>query len=281
MSKGETYEEFVEKFKPKRTTDDCMTPALVYKAVLDFVAEKYGVDRSSVIRPFWPGGDYQSEDYTGKVVVDNPPFSILKQIVNFYADRKIPFFLFANGLTCLRLARDRDVCALPVGGNLTYANGANVNTAFVTNLEPAGTVVAVYPELADAIKRASDAERSKTVKHVPQYDYPDAVFTAAMGTYLARHGVPFRIARKDARFVCGLDAQRKTGKSIFGGSLLLSEKAAAEKVAAEKAAAEKAAEKAAAEKVAAEKAAEKAAAEKWALSGRELAIVHALGREET
>ena len=263
MSKGENYEKFVEKFKRKKTTDDCMTPELVYKAVLDFVTEKYGVDRSSVIRPFWPGGDYQSEDYTGKVVVDNPPFSILKQIVNFFDDRKIPFFLFANGLTCINTMYDRDVCAIPVGAKLTYTNGAYVSTAFVTNLEPSGTVVAVYPELADAIKRASDAERSKTVKHVPKYDYPDTVFTAAMGAYLAHHGVPFRIARKDARYVRGLDAQRAVGKSIFGGGLLLSEKAAAEKAAAEKAAAEK------------------AAAEKWTLSERELAIVHALGREET
>ena len=263
MSKGENYEKFVEKFKRKKTTDDCMTPELVYKAVLDFVTEKYGVDRSSVIRPFWPGGDYQSEDYTGKVVVDNPPFSILKQIVNFFDDRKIPFFLFANGLTCINTMYDRDVCAIPVGAKLTYTNGAYVSTAFVTNLEPSGTVVAVYPELADAIKRASDAERSKTVKHVPKYDYPDTVFTPAMGAYLAHHGVPFRIARKDARYVRGLDAQRAVGKSIFGGGLLLSEKAAAEKAAAEKAAAEK------------------AAAEKWTLSERELAIVHALGREET
>ena len=254
MSKGETYDEFVEKFKPKKTTDDCMTPELVYKAVLDFVAEKYGVDPSSVIRPFWPGGDYQSEDYTGKTVVDNPPFSILKQIVNFFDDRKIPFFLFANGLTCINTMHDRDVCAIPVGAKLTYANGAYVSTAFLTNLEPAGTVVAVYPELADAIKQASDAERSKAVKQVPKYDYPDTVFTSAMGAYLAHHGVPFRIARKDARYV--------------HGGLLLSEKAAAEKAAAEKAAAEKAA-------------AEKAAAEKWALSERELAIVRALGREET
>lgn len=26
--KSKTYEEFVEKFKPKKTTDDCMTPSL-------------------------------------------------------------------------------------------------------------------------------------------------------------------------------------------------------------------------------------------------------------
>ena len=33
MAQGETYEQFVDKFKPKKTTDDCMTPPLVYDAV--------------------------------------------------------------------------------------------------------------------------------------------------------------------------------------------------------------------------------------------------------
>ena len=33
MAKGETYEQFVEKFKPRKTTDDCYTPPLVYEAV--------------------------------------------------------------------------------------------------------------------------------------------------------------------------------------------------------------------------------------------------------
>lgn len=31
--KGETYEQFVEKFKPKKTTDDCYTPPLIYNPV--------------------------------------------------------------------------------------------------------------------------------------------------------------------------------------------------------------------------------------------------------
>ena len=37
--KGETYEQFVEKFKPKRTTDDCYTPPQVYETVLKWVRE--------------------------------------------------------------------------------------------------------------------------------------------------------------------------------------------------------------------------------------------------
>lgn len=102
MPKSKTYEEFVEKFKPKLTTDDCATPELVYDAVLGWVAKEYGIDPKSVLRPFWPGLDYQQQEYPdGCVVVDNPPFSILSKICEWYLDRNIKFFLFAPSLTAL------------------------------------------------------------------------------------------------------------------------------------------------------------------------------------
>ncbi len=37
--KNVNYEEFVEKFKPKKTTDDCYTPPIIYDAVLNWVRE--------------------------------------------------------------------------------------------------------------------------------------------------------------------------------------------------------------------------------------------------
>ena len=37
MAYGETYEEFVEKFKPKKTTDDCYTPLVVYEVITSSV----------------------------------------------------------------------------------------------------------------------------------------------------------------------------------------------------------------------------------------------------
>lgn len=98
--KSKTYEEFVEKFKPKRTTDDCMTPPLIYDAVLSWVVKEYNINPDDVIRPFWPGKDYQKEEYPeGCIVVDNPPFSILSSICEWYLERNIKFFLFAPGLT--------------------------------------------------------------------------------------------------------------------------------------------------------------------------------------
>lgn len=57
------YEGFVEKFKPKKTTDDCYTLPAVYEAVKDWACRRYGIDPACTVRPFWPGGDYERFDY--------------------------------------------------------------------------------------------------------------------------------------------------------------------------------------------------------------------------
>lgn len=258
------YAAFVEKFKPKLTTDDCYTPEPMYNAIRDWACREYGVDPSKIVRPFYPGGDYEHYDYPEDCfVLDNPPFSILKQIVAFYCGRGVRFFLFAPGLTSLGTIRDLDATLLAVGGQITYENGAEVGTSFITNMEP-GVLVRSVPELTDVIK-AADREYAATIrKSVPKYSYPPEVVTAAMMNYLSIHHTPFKIMRRDACFIRKLDAQEASGKAIFGGGFLLSEKAAAEKAAAEKAAAEKAA-------------AEKAAAERWHLSDREREIIRQLG----
>lgn len=41
MAQGETYEEFVDKFKPKLTTDDCYTPPEVYDVVASWAVKEY------------------------------------------------------------------------------------------------------------------------------------------------------------------------------------------------------------------------------------------------
>lgn len=50
------YAAFVDKFKPKKTTDDCYTPEPVYEAVADWVAKEFGLEKSRFLRPFYPGG---------------------------------------------------------------------------------------------------------------------------------------------------------------------------------------------------------------------------------
>lgn len=81
--------------KRKIKTDEYYTPPKVYDAVKNWVCTEYGIDERQIVRPFWPGGDYENFEYQeGCVVVDNPPFSILSQIRAFYSRRKIRFFCF-------------------------------------------------------------------------------------------------------------------------------------------------------------------------------------------
>lgn len=67
------YGAFVEKFKPKKTTDDCYTPPQVYEAVRDWACGEYGIDPGKVVRPFYPGGDYERFDYSDAFLRGLPP----------------------------------------------------------------------------------------------------------------------------------------------------------------------------------------------------------------
>ena len=257
VAEGAEYKAFVEKFKPRKTTDDCYTPENIYEAVAGWVCDEYGVAREDMVRPFWPGGDYEREEYPdGCCVVDNPPFSILAQIMDFYSRRHVRFFLFAPTLTLLA-GRRRDTCYIAVGAKITYANGADVNTSFVSSLDDAQLRSA--PELYRRVRVQNDINERAAHKELPKYSYPDEVLTAAAAYHYSQYGIDYRLAREDCIFIPAMDAQRGAGKSIFGGGLLLSERAAAERAAAERAAAER------------------AAATRWKLSERELEIVRHLG----
>ena len=260
-----TYRDFTDKFKAKLTTDDCYTPPEVYDAVRGWACAEYGIDPAGIVRPFYPGGDYERHSYPdGCTVLDNPPFSILTKICEFYLQHGIRFFLFAPALTAFAgrsvvMRTTHIVCE----AKITYANGAVVRTAFITNL--GGDVIArTAPELHRAIEAAQ--KRAKQTKQLPKYEYPPHVLTAAMLQRYSKYGVELAVTKKDCMPISKLDAQAGAGKTIFGGGLLLSERAAAERAAAERAAAERAA-------------AERAAATVWELSERERRMVAALGEE--
>ena len=273
MPKSKTYEEFIDKFKPKLTTDDCATPPLVYDAVLGWVVKEYGIDPRCVVRPFWPGLDYQRQEYpAGFVVVDNPPFSILSKICEWYLDRDIKFFLFAPSLTALS---GKNVCMrmnhIVCDAQIVYENGAVVRTAFVTNLGDGETVLQTAPSLGKAVNDAVAKIRKETAKQVPKYVYPWHIVTAALLQKYSHYGVELKIGRSECIRVSKLDAQNGSGKSIFGGGLLLSEEAAARhKQAAEAADAR--------HKQAAEAAEEGAAAVVWELSAREKETIKKLSK---
>lgn len=228
--KSKTYEEFVEKFKPKKTTDDCYTPPVVYDAVADWVASEYGVNRDNFVRPFYPGCDYENYSYSkDAIVVDNPPFSILSKIVDFYISKNIPFFLFAPNLTIFSCIRNRDCTALVVDANIIYHNGANVRTSFLTNLEPQNLRIRTAPGLYQVVKKATETIRKETKKQLSKYTYPNYLVQSARINAYSRCGIKFKVPKSESFFVSQLDVQKEKKKAIFGGGFLISERCAAEK----------------------------------------------------
>ena len=224
----EDYEAFLQKFEVKRTTDDCFTPANVYHAVLDYVETIYNLDGLEIVRPFYPGGDFEAFEYSDNaIVIDNPPFSILARVCRFYLERGIRFFLFAPHLTLI--TSDLDVTAIICGGDIVYDNGAAVKTSFLTNLIEDLRVLAT-PELYAKFKRI----REEGSVPLPKYEYPDNILTVSMVQKWVERGIGFKLSKKDCRHIRSLESQRPLKKGIFGSGLILSDKAAADKAAADK-----------------------------------------------
>ena len=259
----EEYQAFLEKFQLKKTTDDCYTPPVVYDAVAKWVAETYKIDPAKFMRPFYPGGDYQKENYPkGAVVVDNPPFSILAEILNYYKDNRIKFFLFAPTLT-LFSSSSSSSCALPCGVAITYENGASVNTSFLTNLEDPTLRFRSCPSLYKAVKEANDVNLREMRKELPKYSYDHHIITAPFVGALSRLGIPFSVPVVESEPISQLEAQKESGKVIYGKGYIVSDRVFAEREKAER-------EKAEREK------AEREKAERWELSPKEMAIVQKL-----
>ena len=220
--KNETYEEFVDKFKPKKTTDDCYTPEIVYKAVSDWVSNEYDLNACDFVRPFYPGGDFEHFDYENKIVVDNPPFSILSEILDFYLANNVKFLLFAPSLTLFNYGM-RNVTLMPINVSITYENGANISTSFITNLENPDVQIYGSKTLYDAVKNANDINVKSVSKQLPKYQYPNNVVTVSRIKKISKY-IDIKIPRSQLHHVRTLDGQKKYKKTIYGGGFLCSDK---------------------------------------------------------
>lgn len=139
------------------------------------------------------------------MVLDNPPFSIISEIIRWYAEQGIPYFLFCPGLTALSngLTFEGNAHLVFADAQIVYENGASIPTAF---------------------------------------KYPDHVITSAKLNNLVKYGIELTIDYGEAVEISALDEQLDCGKTIFGKGLLLSDQAAERhRDAREKAAREKAA----------------------------------------
>lgn len=226
MPKSKTYEEFVEKFKPKKTTDDCYTPPAVYEAVKDWVVKEYNLEGKEIVRPFYPGGDFENYDYPADcVVIDNPPFSILTKICKWYIEKNIKFFLFAPQLTLFSIHLGSFVIT---DSKITYENGAEVRTSFITNMDK--YKIRSAEELRLAIIKAQEVEEKASL---PKYEYPHHVITSTKLARLVNRGLEFFFSDEDLSFTRALDSQRPLKKALFGAGYLISEQKALEQKALE------------------------------------------------
>ena len=211
------YESYIAKFRDvEKTTDDTYTPRDVYEAVCQYVDETVGLAGHKILRPFYPGGDYQNAEYPEDgIVIDNPPFSIFTSICKWYAARRIPFFIFGPGLT---IGSIFSVCtAVIVGHTFTFENGAKVKCNFASNLF-GDTVMMTAPRL-DALLKACPSQDNKV--NQPKYAYPKNILSVSDMQTIARRGISFAVHRSEAIATINLDNYPKKG-GLFGTHLLIS-----------------------------------------------------------
>ena len=206
------YDEWIAHFNVNpKTTDECWTPSDVYDAVVRYVTTLIDMEGREIIRPFFPGGDYENTEYPDNcVVIDNPPFSMFKKITQFYSNKKILFFLFGPALT---IGNGAGKFAIS-GAQIRYANGAMVPTEFCTNL-PDVPAVFTAPTLGEAIKNCpSQGKKTKTLK---SYSFPEELLSVSDLRTIASGGVYFAVEK--VQNIRKLDLH----KDLFGNHWLISQ----------------------------------------------------------
>ena len=211
------YESYVAKFRDlPKTTDDTYTPPDVYEAVLQYLREEGKLtDAHTILRPFYPGGDYERAEYPENgIVIDNPPFSMFSKICKFYTARHIPFFLFGPGMTIATVSTYATAVIINTG--LVFENGANVRVNFASSLFP-DVALMTAPRLNDLI-RACPSQNQK--KELPIYDTPDELLSVSDLQTICNGGIDFAVRRSECVRVRSLDLHPKRG-GLFGDHFLI------------------------------------------------------------
>lgn len=206
------YESFIAKFSDNpKTTDDCYTPQDVYEAVVKYVGTIVDLSDKLILRPFFPGGDYEHSDYPENgIVIDNPPFSIFTKCCAFYSMHRIPFFLFGPGMTITSVCR---FCtAVLVDNNIIWENGANVRVDFASNLY--GNLIATTAPLLHQLLQQCP---SQIKAGLPQFSYPTEVVRVSDFHVMCSGDVEYSLKRDEVEIMRKLDYK----DNMFGDFFLV------------------------------------------------------------
>lgn len=176
-------------FKREKNNDDFYTPKAIMDIIIEFCKKEFKLnDDVEIIRLFNNETNFLSLDYENKIVIDNPPFSILSQILEFYNKNNIKYFLFANAKSGIK-SYYKKTNAIYFCGHKIYFNfhGKNIMkdiaVMFLTNLVPkckSGAKLVFSKELYDKINSYYKIYNFKKQKI---YNYPSGLYEVL---YLSR-----------------------------------------------------------------------------------------------
>lgn len=214
------YESYIAKFKKlPKNTDDTYTPPDVFAAVLEWLKGKGRINGATrIVRPFYPGGDFESAAYPdGCAVVDNPPFSIFVKCCRWFAARGIPFFLFGPGMTIASVA---DFCTcIVIARRVIFENGAAVPVSFASNMF--GGLAAVAAGDLDRMIKDCPSQKGGA-KLLERYEWPDGVVSVGALHTIANGGGTFELEREFCKVV-----RKAGGVKIYGRAWLSAQAAQA------------------------------------------------------
>ena len=196
------YESFIAKFQnTDKTTDDTYTPKDVYEAVLKYVGTVTDLSDKVILRPFYPGGDFENAEYPENgIVIDNPPFSIFTKICAWYQARRIPFFLFGPALTIFSVLK-YGCTAVVISSSIQFENKIAPNCNFASNLY--GDIICTTAPYLDELLERCPSQNEKA--NLPSYQYPDELLSVSDLQSIAWGGILFRVRRSEAEICRNID----------------------------------------------------------------------------
>ena len=124
---------------------------------------KYTLESNSdtIVTPFSSGWNYRTYDYTGKQVVDFPPFSQINEIIDFYSQNSIKYFLYIPSLCDLiGLSQISGNTVIDTNVNLIDKNLTEIGISFVTNLISGNYALKTAPDFRQSLITANVSKRN-------------------------------------------------------------------------------------------------------------------------
>ena len=131
-----------------------------------YVKDTLHSDDDTIVTPFTSGYNYRTYDYTGKQVVDFPPFSQINEIIEFYNENSIKYFLYIPSVCDLiGLSQIEDNTVIDTNVNLIDKNLTEIGISFVTNLISGNYALKTAPQLrADLISDNASKRNAKNAQ---------------------------------------------------------------------------------------------------------------------